>query len=155
MKQTISEEFLKMQKLAGLITESEYKEKSIIIENEEAQIYQVADQIANDPEVQAEIEDKLETLTPEQIAQLEKDIQSTIDKLENQSEITAEGDENKLEKAADAIEAAASGLTKSLLIPILPVVIGAGVGSVAAGFGITGLGIAALYGIAKIIRNKK
>lgn len=143
-KHIISEEFKRMQKLAGLLNE-----------NEDNKVNQAAEKVANNPKVQDKLEDVLSKLTPEQIAQLEKDIQNTISKLETQPEITTEGDENKIEKTADTIELVASGLTKSLLIPILPVAIGSVVGSVAVGFGITGLGIAALYGIAKAIKNIK
>ena len=109
--------------------------------------------VVNDPEVQKEVEKLVSNLSPEQINKLQMDIKDTINNLKNQPEVTTEADENKVEKAADAVEGVASGLAGSLLVPILPVAIGAAVGSVVAGFGIFGLGIAGLYGISKLLRD--
>lgn len=150
MKQSLHET-KRMQLIAGLITESEYKQ-SLVKEDDNAKIVnQAAIQVASDDELEAAIDE----IPTEKLAQLEKDLLLTIKKLQSQSnepEIQTEAVD--AEKVADKIETVAGGLAKSLLVPIIPVAVGAAMGSVAAGFGVTGLGIAALYGIAKAIKSK-
>ena len=112
------------------------------------------DAVVNDPEVQEKVKKLVSNLSPEQINRLQMDIKDTIDNLKNQPEVTTETDEkNKVEKAADAVEDVASGLAGTSLVLVLPVAIGAAVGSVAAGFGIAALGITGLYGISKLLRD--
>ena len=117
-----------------------------------------ADKVSKDPKVQAELKEILDKLSPEEINKLQKDINSTIGNLEAQAQHEPKMHEtmfsqDKVASAGEAVEDVASGLVGSLLVPIIPVAIGAAVGSVAAGFGIVELGICGLYGIAKLLKD--
>ena len=117
-----------------------------------------ADKVAKDPKVQAELKEVLDKLSPEEINKLQKDINLTISNLEAQAQHEPKMQEamfsqDKVASAGEAVEDVASGLAGTLLVPIIPVAIGAAVGSVAAGFGIVALGICGLYGIAKLLKD--
>ena len=150
MKKNLIQELARMKELAGIkLNENSDEEKSI---------QQAADKIANSSIVQDKLEDQISKLSDEQIQALKKDIEKTIHNLEqqpkNNEDVMNEADSSSTsDKVSDHVESAASGITASLLVPIIPVAVGAVVGSVAAGFGITGLAIAALYGIAEALRK--
>jgi paraquat-inducible protein B len=153
---------------ANLILEQSYLKSKGLLKEEpknlitESQIEQVAEKIANDPKVQSALEEKLKNLTPEQIKKLQQDVQNTISNLKNEakkdnmSSMSSDymnDSENKIEKTAEVVEDLASGLAGSLLVPIIPIAIGSVIGSVALGFGVFGLGVTALYGIAKLLKK--
>lgn len=76
----INESFLKMQKLAGVITEAQYNQKKRLIENEVTnnpvvqKIEKKAFDFFNQPQVAAVLKKELDKLTPEKKAELAKTI---------------------------------------------------------------------------------
>ena len=160
----MNKEFLKMQKLAGLITESQFKQ---LTENEEAQAIATAEKIEDNVADNSKLDQAIEKLTPDQISQLKKElanlgvtpnssIENVADKIAPKiEEILNEAEGDAKQKVASALNTVGSSLIKSLLIPIIPVAIGsAGVG-VAAGFAITALTAGALIGLAKLLGEKE
>ena len=61
----MNKEFLKMQKTAGLITESQYKK---LVENEDTQAITAAEKVEDKVVADPKLEQAVEKLTPEQIA---------------------------------------------------------------------------------------
>ena len=76
----MNKEFLKMQKLAGVITEAQYNQKKSLIENEVTnnpvvqKIEKKAFDFFNQPQVAAVLKKELDKLTPEKKAELAKTI---------------------------------------------------------------------------------
>jgi hypothetical protein len=136
-------EVRQFQKLAGLLKENE------------------VDQIAD--KVEDSVEAKLDQLTPQQIQQLQADlakmgitadtsVEDAAQKIEGSLD-EAEGDDKK--KLANALQSIGTGLIGSLLVPIIPVAIGAGTGlGTATGFGITFAAGGLLVGLAKALKHK-
>ena len=160
----MNKEFLKMQKIAGLITESQYTK---LVENEEVQAVAAAEKVEDKVVADPKLEQAIDKLTPEQIAQLKKElanlgvtanssIKDVANKIEPKiEEILNEAEGDAKQKVSNALSTIGGGLMKSLLVPIIPVAIGsAGVG-VAAGFAITALTAGALIGLAKLLGNKE
>jgi hypothetical protein len=156
----MNKEFLKMQKTAGLITESQYKK---LVENEEAKAIAAAEKVEDKVAVDPKLEQAVDKLTPEQIAQLKKElanlgvtanssVKDVANKIEPKiEEVLNEAEGDAKQKVASALSTLGQGLVGSLLVPIIPVAIGsAGVG-VAAGFAITALTAGALIGLAKLL----
>jgi uncharacterized protein YaaW (UPF0174 family) len=96
-KQLLSEEFLKMQKIAGIITEAEYKQKKSLIENE----------VTDDPTVQ-----KLEKKAfdffnqPKVVALLKKELNKLPAEKKDKllKTVVQEGDENDFNSFKSAVE---------------------------------------------------
>ncbi len=137
-------EFERMQQLAGLFTENQSAE-------------QIADKVENS------ITSKLDSLSPEQIQQLNSELtklgvtaDASVDNIAKgiESKINeVEGDEKQ--KIADTLDGIGTGLIGSLLVPLIPVAIGStGIG-VAAGFGITLATAGLLKGLAQALKNKE
>jgi VIT1/CCC1 family predicted Fe2+/Mn2+ transporter len=136
-------EVRQFQKLAGLLKENQ------------------ADQIAD--KVEDSVEARLDRLTPEQIQQLQADlakigitadtsVEDAAQKIEGSLD-EAEGDDKK--KLADTLQSIGTGLIGSLLVPIIPVAIGAGTGlGTATGLGITFAAGGLLVGLAKALKHK-
>jgi len=147
---------LRMQMLAGVITEGQYKAK--LQENEMAAVGE---------KVEATVEDKLEAtvdkLTDEQKSQLRaelakagitadskiEDVAGKLDESLNE----VEGDTKT--KVANALSDVGGGLMKSLLVPIIPVAIGSLGPGVAAGFAITAGVAGGLIALAKLLGAEK
>ena len=111
-------------------------------------------EVAEDPAVQAKIEKLAANMSPEEIERLQSDIYDTIEKLESQPVNEMDMNEDvDINKIANAVKGVASGLVASTIVPIIPVAIGAAVGSVPMGAGIFGLGVAGLYGIAELLKR--
>lgn len=111
-------------------------------------------EVAEDPAVQAKIEKLAANMSPEEIERLQSDIYDTIEKLESQPVNEMDMNEDvDVNKVANAVKGVASGLVASTIVPIIPVAIGAAVGSVPMGAGIFGLGVAGLYGIAELLKR--
>lgn len=136
-------EVRQFQKLAGLLKENE------------------VDQIAD--KVEDSVEAKLDQLTPQQIQQLQADlakmgitadtsVEDAAHKIEGSLD-EVEGDDKK--KLASALQSVGTGLIGSLLVPIIPVAIGAGTGlGTATGLGITLAAGGLLVGLAKALKHK-
>ena len=153
---------IKNYEQANLMLEQSYLKSKGLINEVDQKIEKAAEQIANNPKVQSELEEKLKNLSPEQIEKLEMDIQKAINQLRVESKNPTDNmsymdSKNKTEitkeKVADTLESVASAGASTLLVPIIPVAIGTAIGSVAAGFGVFILGITALYGLAKAIKK--
>jgi hypothetical protein len=160
----MNKEFLKMQKTAGLITESQYKK---LVENEEAKVVAAAEKVEDNVIANPKLEQAIDKLTPEQITQLKKELASlgvtanssvedVADKIEPKiEEVLNEAEGDTKQKVASALSTIGGGLMKSLLIPIIPIAIGStGIG-VATGFAITALTAGALIGLAKLLGEKE
>jgi hypothetical protein len=148
---------LRMQFLSGVITESEYKVK--LNENEIAAVGE---------KVEAAVEDKLEItvdkLSDEQKAQLRaelakagiaanskiEDVAGKLDKSLNEDE----GDTKA--KLAKTFSEIGSGLMGSMLVPLIPLIVGFTTGTgFAGGFAITAGVAGALIGLAKALGAEK
>jgi hypothetical protein len=160
----MNKEFLKMQKTAGLITENQYRK---LVEADEAKAIAAAEKVEDTVADNTKLEQTIEKLTPEQIAQLEKTLaslgvtaNSSIDDVADKiapkvEKVVNEAEGDAQQKVSNALSLVGGTLMKSLLIPIIPVAIGsAGIG-VAAGFGITMLTAGALIGLAKLLNKNK
>lgn len=148
-------EMQRMQKLAGLLTESEIK-----IINEDQAIPPL------DSDTKNAIDNKVANLSPEQIAQLQAELSkigitadsstSDIAKKINIPVNEAEGDgQSTKEKVADVLDGIGSGLIGTMLVPIIPVALGHYTGmGVAAGFAVTFATISLLKGLADSLKKQ-
>jgi hypothetical protein len=102
----LNESFLKMQKLAGVITEAQYNEKKKLIENEVTnnpivqKLEKKAFDFFNQPQVTAILKKELDKLSPEKKAELSKTVmqegegndfssfKATVDKVMNDASLT-------------------------------------------------------------------
>jgi hypothetical protein len=153
----MTNETLRMQMLAGVITEGEYKTK--LQENEMAAVGE---------KVEAAVEDKLEAtvdnLSDEQKSQLRAElakagitanskIEDVVSKLD-ESLNEVEGDTKT--KVANALSNVGGALMKSMLVPLIPLVVGKITGT---GFGggvaITAGTAGALIALAKLLGTEK
>jgi hypothetical protein len=104
-EEALNESFLKMQKLAGLITESEYNKKKSLIENkitDNPEVNKIETQLLkffNTPKVTDFLKKELQKLSPEKQAKL-KDITQTAVQ-EGESDMS--GFEKSIEKAMDTV----------------------------------------------------
>jgi VIT1/CCC1 family predicted Fe2+/Mn2+ transporter len=139
-------ELKRMQKLAGLLKEDNSQD---------------AEQIVN--KVEDSLEAKIDKLSPEQIQQLQAElnklgitantsVEDAAQKIQGSLD-EAEGDDKK--KLASTLQSIGTGLIGSMLVPIIPLAIGQGTGlGTAAGFGITFAAGGLLVGLAKALRQK-
>ena len=161
----MNKEFLKMQKTAGLITESQYKK---LVENEEAKAIVAAEKVEDKVVADPKLEQAVEKLTPEQIAQLKKELanlgvtaSSSIKDVANKIEPKIEEALNEAEgdikqKVASALSTIGGSVMKSLLIPIVPAIIGNATDiGFAGGLGVTLLTAGALIGLAKLLGEEE
>lgn len=147
--------------------------------NEESSIETIDLNKDDEISVEEKIADRLlpsiENLTPEQINQLKselehlgvtpdssvKDVTNNIKDITNNIESSLNEDEEEegstvKEKVADVLSDVGSALMKSLLVPIIPVVVGSTTGiGFAGGFAVTTLTAGALIGLAKALGKKE
>ena len=151
-------ETLRMQMLSGIITESEYKAK--LNEAEEAQAIATAEKIEADVEKAPSVKDALNKLSDEEKDQLRakltkagitansriKDVAGKLDEPLTE----AEGDTKT--KVANALSAVGGGLMKSMIVPLIPLIVGkiTGTGFIG-GTAITAGAAGALIGLAKLL----
>ena len=162
-KQILSEEFRRMQKLAGIITETQYTK---LVENEEAEAINAAEKAKDTIVNNDKLEQKVDSLTPDQIADLEKTLanlgvtaDSSIKDVANKiapkiEKIVNESEESTQEKVADALSSLGGGLMVSHFVPLIPIAIGNMIDSVAGGFAVTILTAGALIGLAQLLKEK-
>ena len=153
----MNKEYLRMQKLAGVITEGQYKEKL-----EESKIENIADEVADNPK----LDQILSKLPPEKLEKMSNELKQLgitpetsnskiVDKVEDIEDKTIdENEKSTKEKVASVLSGIGTGLIGSLLVPIIPVAIGSVVGSVGAGFTATAGAAALLKGLAKALDKK-
>ena len=153
----MNKEYLRMQKLAGVITEGQYKEKL-----EESKIENIADEIADNPK----LDQILSKLSPEKLEKMSNELKQLgitpetsnnkiVDKVEDIEDKTIdENEKSTKEKVASVLSGIGTGLIGSLLVPLIPVAIGSVVGSVGAGFAATAGAAALLKGLAKALDKK-
>jgi hypothetical protein len=139
-------EVRQFQKLAGLLKENDM---------------QGAKQVAD--KVEHSVEAKLDQLSPEQIKQLQADlaklgitantsVEDAAHKIEGSLD-EAEGDDKK--KLASALSNIGTGLIGSMLVPLIPLVVGQTTGlGMGAGLGITFAAGGLLVGLAKALGHK-
>jgi len=145
----------RFQKLAGLINEAEEAQAA-------ATVAKIEDKVAD------RLENSIDKLTDEQIAQLQQKLsslgitadsnpQDVINKLNpkiNEILDEAEGDTQK--KVADALSDIGGGLVKSLLVPLIPLAVGFGTGTgFLGGLAITVAVAGLLIGAAKALGQKE
>jgi hypothetical protein len=154
----MDKETLRMQMLSGIITESEYKAK--LNEAEEAQAIATAEKIEADVEKAPSVKDALNKLSDEEKDQLRakltkagitansriKDVAGKLDEPLTE----AEGDTKT--KVANALSAVGGGLMKSMIVPLIPLIVGkiTGTGFIG-GTAITAGAAGALIGLAKLL----
>lgn len=140
--------------------------------NEESSIETIDLNKDDEISVEEKIADRLlpsiENLTPEQINQLKSELEhlgvtpdSSVKDVTNNIESSLNEDEEEegstvKEKVADVLSDVGSALMKSLLVPIIPVVVGSTTGiGFAGGFAVTTLTAGALIGLAKALGKKE
>ena len=153
----MNKEYLRMQKLAGVITEGQYKEKL-----EESKIENIADKVADNPK----LDQILSKLSPEKLEKMSNELKQLgitpetsnskiVDKVEDIEDKTIdENEKSTKEKVASVLSGIGTGLIGSLLVPLIPVAIGSVVGSVGVGFAATAGAAALLKGLAKALDKK-
>ena len=153
----MNKEYLRMQKLAGVITEGQYKEKL-----EESKIENIADEVADNPK----LDQILSKLSPEKLEKMSNELKQLgitpetsnnkiVDKVEDIEDKTIdENEKSTKEKVASVLSGIGTGLIGSLLVPLIPVAIGSVVGSVGVGFAATAGAAALLKGLAKALDKK-
>ena len=153
----MTNETLRMQMLAGVITEGQYKVK--LQENEMAAIGK---------KVEAAVEDKLEItvdkLSDEQKAQLRAELakagitaNSKIEDVAGKLDESLNEDEGDTKtKIANALSDIGGGLMKSMLVPLIPLIAGQATGTgFAGGLAITAGVAGALIALAKLLGAEK
>jgi hypothetical protein len=157
---TMIQEQLKLQKRAGILTESEYKAK--VNEAEAAQAMAAGEKV--EAAVEKELADDVAKLSDEQKAQLKAELAKLgVTATSDVKDVAAKLDESLYEADGDVKAQVAStlsdiggGLMKSMLIPIIPLIVGKVTGTgFAGGLAVTAGVAGGLIALAKLLGAEK